>query len=90
MNSDMSMRVMASSVSNRNSGQRLGEFGLAHPGRPQEQKRTVGPLGIGEPGAGPPDRVGDRSQRLPLADHPVLQQTPPSGEVSRARLRASW
>ena len=52
----------------------LGQLRLAHPGGSQEEERAVGPVGIGEPGAGAADGVGNRTKRLLLADHAGLQK----------------
>jgi hypothetical protein len=38
MNSDMSMRTIALSSSNRKAGERLGQFGLADTGGAEEQE----------------------------------------------------
>jgi hypothetical protein len=48
--------------------QRPRQLGLADPGGTQEQGRANRPVGVGQPGAGPPDRFGDRDEGLVLAD----------------------
>ena len=50
--------------------QRLGQLGLAHAGRPQEQERAGGPVRVGHARPGPADRVGDRLHGPALPDHP--------------------
>ena len=55
-------------------GERLAKLGLADAGRPKEQERAVGPVGIGQAGARAPDRVGDEAHRLVLADHAAVQR----------------
>ncbi len=42
--SDMSTRIIFFSSPNRNVGHRLGQFGLADAGRPEEQQHAVGPV----------------------------------------------
>ncbi len=54
-------------------GERLAQLRLAHPGRPQKQEGAVGTVGIGQPGARTPHRVGHRGHRLALAQHPAVQ-----------------
>ena len=50
-------------------GQGLGQFGLAHAGRAQEQETAQGPVGVVQAGAGAAHRVGDGGERLVLAHH---------------------
>ncbi len=52
-------------------GQRLGQFGLADAGRPQEQERSGGAVGIADPGTGAPHSVGDDPDGLLLTREPV-------------------
>ena len=54
-------------------GQRPGQLGLAHAGRAQEDEAADGPVGVLQAGPRPPDGVGDRQDRLVLADHPLVQ-----------------
>ena len=49
-------------------GQRLGQLGLADTGGAEEQKRSGGPVGVGDAGAGAPHRIGDRRHGLALTD----------------------
>jgi len=53
--------------------QRPRQLGLADPGGTQEQGRANRPVGVGQPGAGPPDRFGDRDEGLVLADDPPVE-----------------
>ena len=53
--------------------QRLGQLGLADPGRSDEDERADRPGRILEPGASAADRVGHDADRVGLADHPVVQ-----------------
>ena len=54
-------------------GERPGELGLADAGRAEEDERADRPVGILEPGAGAAEGVGDRLDRLVLADHALVQ-----------------
>ena len=67
------MRIRWSSLSNRNAGQRLAQLGLADAGGPEEQERAGRPVRIGQARARAADRVGDRGDRLVLADHALVQ-----------------
>src|ERR1700744_559235 len=69
----MSMRTMFSSVSNRAAAQRLGQFGLAHPGGPEEDERSDRPPRVLDPRPGPDDGVRDQPDGLILADDPLVQ-----------------
>src|SRR2546422_362345 len=51
-------------------GERPGQLGLAHAGGTEEQERTDRTIGIGQPRAGPSNRVGDGADRVVLADYP--------------------
>jgi hypothetical protein len=51
-------------------GERLGELGLAHAGRPEEEERSGRPVGVGQPGPRAPHRVGDGAHGVGLADEP--------------------
>ncbi|KOT22176.1 hypothetical protein DM52_2199 [Burkholderia mallei] len=54
-------------------GERLAQLGLAHARRAEEQERAVRTVRIGEARARAADRVGDRVDRLVLADHALMQ-----------------
>ena len=54
-------------------GERPGELRLADAGRAEEEEAAVGGAGIGEPGAGTPNRLRDRLDRLVLADDALVQ-----------------
>ena len=54
-------------------GQGFSEFRLAHTGGAEEQEGTHGPIGVRNPGAGTPNRIGDGLHRVELADHPFAQ-----------------
>ena len=49
-------------------GERLGQFGLADAGRPEEQERADRPVRVLQAGARPAHRLRDRGDRLVLAD----------------------
>ena len=55
-------------------GQRLGQLGLAHAGRAEEEERADGPLRILQAHAGDLDRPADRQHRLVLADDALVQR----------------
>ena len=55
-------------------GQRPGQFGFSHPGRPQKDERPNRPVRVFEPRAGPNHRVGHRLDGLFLTDQPLVQQ----------------
>ena len=69
----MSRRIRWSSLSNRNAGERLAQLGLADAGRAEEQERAGRPVRIRQARARAADRVGDRGDRLVLADHALVQ-----------------
>ena len=73
MNSDMSMRTIARSSSNRNSASARASSVLPTPVGPMKMKLPMGRFGSCKPGARAPDRVGDRGDRLVLADHALLE-----------------
>ena len=54
-------------------GQRPGQLGLADAGRAEEQEAAHRPVRVGQPGPGAADRLGDRVDRVVLADHPLVQ-----------------
>ena len=74
MNSDMSMRTSASSVSNRNSASALQSSVLPTPGRAEEEKGAVGSIEVGKARPRPAYRVRDRAYRLLLPDHPLRER----------------
>ena len=49
-------------------GQRLGQFGLAHTRGAKEEERAGRAVGVGDPGPGTAHRVGHRDDSLLLAD----------------------
>ena len=53
-------------------GQGLGEFGLADAGRPKEEERSGGSVGVGDTCPGAPYRVGDAPNRTILADEALM------------------
>ena len=55
-------------------GQRLGQLGLADAGGPQEDEGADRPLGILQAGARAADGLGDRVDRLVLADDALVQR----------------
>ena len=61
------------SVAEQRLGQRAGQLGLADAGRAEEQEAAHRPVRVAEPGPGPADRLGDRRDRLVLADDPLVQ-----------------
>jgi hypothetical protein len=68
MNSDMSMRTIAFSSSNRKFGERLGQLGLADAGGAEEHERADRPVRVLQAGAGAAHGLGDGLHRLALAD----------------------
>ena len=54
-------------------GERAGELGLADAGRPEKDERPERPVRILQPGAGAANGVGDRLDRLVLADDALVQ-----------------
>src|SRR5699024_12158786 len=63
--------------------ERLGEFGLAHPGGAEEQERAGGPVGVGQAGAGAADRVRYRPDGLVLADEALAESVLHAQELLR-------
>src|SRR5699024_3465086 len=53
--------------------QRLRQLGLADTGGASEDERAAGALGVLQPGAGAPDRLGERLDGVILADDPLVQ-----------------
>ena len=66
---DLDERVV---VTEQEVGQRLGQLGLTHTGRAGEDERAGRALGVLQPGAGTTDRLGDRLDRVLLADDPLV------------------
>ncbi len=60
-------------VAEHHLGQGLGQLGLAHPGRAEEQEGGDRPAALAQPGAGQAHGVADRGDRFLLADHPLVQ-----------------
>ena len=56
-----------------NSASAFASSVLPTPVGPRKRKEPIGRLRVGEPGPRAPQRVGDRLDRLVLADHPVVQ-----------------
>ena len=85
----MSKRTIRVLVAEQRLGQRPGQLGLAHPGRAEEQERADRPVRVAEPGPWPAHRLGDRLDRLVLADDPLVQRS--SSRSSRSRSSSvSW
>ena len=73
MYSDMSMRTIARSSSNRNSASARASSVLPTPVGPRNRNEPIGRFGIREPGTRTPDRVRDRDDRLVLTDDALVQ-----------------
>ena len=73
MNSLMSMRTMASSVSKSSSARALHSSVLPTPVGPRNRKLPMGRCGSPRPGAVAPHGVGDRADRVVLPDHALAQ-----------------
>ena len=71
--SDMSMRTIACSSSNRNSASARASSVLPTPVGPEEEEAAERPVRILQAGAGAADRVGDRVDRFVLADDALVQ-----------------
>ena len=69
----MSNRTIRSSLAEQRLGQRPGQLGLADAGRAEEQEAADRPVRVAQPGAGAAHRLGDRRDRLVLADDPLVQ-----------------
>src|ERR1019366_1962715 len=54
-------------------GQGLGEFGLAHAGRSEEDERTAGTFGVLQPRAGAANGATQRGNRFVLADDALVE-----------------
>ena len=68
MYSDMSMRTMARSSSNRNSARARASSVLPTPVGPRKINEPIGRFGIAQPGARAADGVGHALERLVLTD----------------------
>ena len=60
-------------VTEKELGQRLGQLGLSHAGRPGEDERARRPLRVFKACAGAPDRLGDRLDGVILADDALVK-----------------
>ena len=89
MNSDMSMRIIASSVSNRNSASALHSSVLPTPVGPRNRNEPFGRRGSDKPGARAADGIRDDAQRLVLAHHALARAPPPCAAASPSRPAAS-
>ena len=67
---ELDQRVL---VAEQELGQRLGQLRLADAGRASEDERAAGTLRVLQAGPGTPDRLGQRLDRVVLADHPAVQ-----------------
>ena len=67
-------------------GQGAGQFGLAHPGRPEEDEAADGSLGVFEPGPASLYRLGDSGHRLLLVDYPLVNPLLHVNQLVRLRL----
>ena len=54
--------------------QRLAQLGLTHPGRPEEQERTVGAIRIRQTSPGTAHRIGHGFHRLILTNDPIMER----------------
>ena len=73
MYSDMSMRTIASCVSNMNSASARASSVLPTPVGPEEEERADRAVGVLQPGARAPERVRDGLDGLVLADDALVQ-----------------
>ena len=69
----MSSRTMARSSSNMNSASARASSVLPTPVGPRKTNEPIGRFGILQPGAGAAQRVGDRGDRLVLADDALVE-----------------
>ena len=67
-------------------GERLGELGLADPGRAEEEERADRAARVLDAGAGADHRVGDQPDRLVLADYPPVEDLVEAQELLPLRL----
>ena len=68
--------------------QGFGKLGFPHTGRPQEEERADGTVGILQTRASQPNRLGDPRESFILSDHPLAQATEPSGDAELLHHRA--
>src|SRR5271154_1872906 len=54
-------------------GEGLAQFGLANPSRAEEEKRSIRPVRIGEPGTRAPYRLRDQVHGLVLTNDPLVE-----------------
>ncbi len=73
MYSDMSTRSSARLVVEQKAGERLGQLGLAHPGRAEEDERADRPVRILQAGTGTANGTRYRLDGIALADDPFRQ-----------------
>ncbi len=73
MYSLMSSEISALLAAEQELGERLGQLGLAHAGRAEEDERPTGTARVLEPGASPAYRLADRSDRFVLADDALVK-----------------
>src|SRR4030081_268735 len=69
----MSSRISARSSSKRNSARARASSVLPTPVGPRKMKEPTGRVGIRKTGAGAPDGIGNRLDRLVLTDHAPVQ-----------------
>ena len=67
---ELDQRVL---VTEQELGERPGQLRLADAGRPGEDERPTGALGVLQARPGPPDRLRQRLDGVVLADHPAVQ-----------------
>ena len=73
MYSDMSIRTIACSSSNRNSARARASSVLPTPVGPRKRNDPTGRCGSPSPERARTHRVGNRDDGLILADHPLVQ-----------------
>ncbi len=73
MYSLMSMPHHGALVVEEKLGEGARQLGLPHPGGAEEDERADRPVGVAEPGAAAAHRVGDRGDRVVLADDALVQ-----------------
>ena len=86
----MSNRTIRSSSAEQRLGERAGELGLADAGRAEEEEAADRPVRVAESRARAPDRLGDRLDRLVLADDAVVQLLLQLAAGARAPRVVSW
>ena len=65
--------MSASLVAEQEVGERFGGLGLSDTGRAEEDERTGRPFGVLETSPRPPDGLGHRSDRIMLANDPLVE-----------------